>query len=115
MAGARHALSLAVLAFAVEDMNARDWVITSARPWAFLYVPNVGSYSRGWRAADALLIPVQLAQFYQGQFLVAQTLCLFIISWWFAVGCGCYRYNLEFSRSLADLRFSPDAVERISL
>ena len=32
--GTSHALSLAVLAFAVEDMNARACVITSARPWA---------------------------------------------------------------------------------
>jgi hypothetical protein len=36
--GTSYALSLAVLAFAVEDMNARDCVITPARPWAFLNV-----------------------------------------------------------------------------
>ena len=29
-------LSLAVLAFAVEDMNERESVMTSASPWAFL-------------------------------------------------------------------------------
>jgi hypothetical protein len=36
--GTSHALSLAVLAFAVEDVKARDCVMTSARPWVFLYV-----------------------------------------------------------------------------
>jgi len=35
------ALSLAVLAFAVEDMKARESVITSARPCAFLFIKVV--------------------------------------------------------------------------
>ena len=34
--GKNDSLSLAVFAFAVEDMNAQDWVITSASPRAFL-------------------------------------------------------------------------------
>lgn len=35
--GKEHILSLAVFAFAVEDMNALERVITSARPFAFLH------------------------------------------------------------------------------
>ena len=34
-------LSLAVLAFAVEDMNERESVMTSARPWAFLWADDL--------------------------------------------------------------------------
>ena len=34
-------LSLAVLAFAVEDMKARESVITSASPFAFLVLPII--------------------------------------------------------------------------
>ena len=56
---------------------------------------DVSSCSGCWRAKGVLLIPIQLGQFYQGQFLVAQTLCSFLISRWFTVGCGCYRYNSE--------------------
>jgi len=84
--GTSHALSLAVLAFTVEDMNSRDCVITSARPWGFLYVSRMSVHVRVVGEADILPILIQLAQFYKGQFLVAQTLYLFIISWWFAVG-----------------------------
>jgi hypothetical protein len=42
-----NSLSFAVFAFAVEDMKARDWVITLASPCAFLN--DGGQMSRGVR------------------------------------------------------------------
>ena len=98
--GTSHALILALLAFPVEDMNARDCVITSARR-EFM--------SGVLENADVLLIPIQIAQFYQNQFLVAQIFCLFIISRWFAVGCGCYGNNLEILAILC--RFEPHHMQ----
>ena len=71
--GTSHALSLAVLASVVEVMNPRDCVLTSARPWAFLYVSRTSVHVRVVGEADILPVPIQLAQFYQGQFLVTET------------------------------------------
>ena len=61
-------MSLAVFAFAVEDMKARESVMTSARPWAFLQtMRDVSSQSIGSVAVEnALLIAVQLGLLNEG-------------------------------------------------
>jgi len=72
---AQNSLSFAVFAFAVDDMNALDNVITSARPFAFL--PSVGSVFLGSRVlldGSALLVPIQLAELNERCLLFPQTL-----------------------------------------
>ena len=61
-------LSFAVLAFAVEDIKARDCVITSASPCAFLYELILGRiYSKEWIKLTFGLDTILLAS--QAQFL----------------------------------------------
>jgi hypothetical protein len=58
-----HSLSLAVFAFAVEDMKARDCVITSASPLAFLYVfADVNLHLEDYKLTNILLISIHLTQ-----------------------------------------------------
>lgn len=74
-----YALSFAVFAFAVDDMNDRESVMTSATPFAFLQVPcirfHVGTYSR----IRSLLIAVELTKLDQRGLLVPECLLLALI------------------------------------
>lgn len=63
-------LSLAVLAFAVEDMNDRDLLITSATPCAFLGGMSIVD-CECIVLFDILLITVQLSELDQSCLLVA--------------------------------------------
>lgn len=71
-------LSLAVLALAVDDMNDRESVITSATPaallWSALVLDRVLIYK-----LDELLVSVQLTQIHQRRFLIPNVLLIVLI------------------------------------
>lgn len=67
-----HALSLAVFAFAVDDINARDLLMTSATPSALL---RRREHETGGKCVgDVLLVAVELAELHEGCLLVSQRL-----------------------------------------
>jgi hypothetical protein len=64
---------LAVFAFAVEDMNERESVMTSATPAAFLFgARQPARVSHMQARAHALLVPVELAELHERRLLLAQ-------------------------------------------
>ena len=65
-----YTLSFAVLALAVEDMNALDLVITSAKPLAFLHVSRKLVHIRGVGVLESYR-PSDPDKAHQSQFLIA--------------------------------------------
>ena len=70
-------LSLAVFAFAVDDINDRDLLITSATPCALLQIiVNTQKDETMSSAMNILLVAIQLSQFDQCSFLMAQSFAI---------------------------------------
>ncbi len=67
----QHVLSFAVLAFAVDDTNERERVMTSARPFAFLQ-PECQQAGTSHRSQCVLLVPVDLAELHERTLLTAE-------------------------------------------
>lgn len=70
-------LSFAVFAFAVEDMNERDLLMTSATPSALLQLVSNSQIEAG---ENVLLIAVQLSELHKSGLLPPQSFKLLCVS-----------------------------------
>jgi len=71
-------LNFAVFAFAVDDMNALDCVMMSAKPCAFLAKSQNGS--KDANQPFSLLVTIELPQFHQSHLLISQGLSLIMVT-----------------------------------
>jgi len=84
-------LNFAVFAFAVDDMNALDCVMTSAKPCAFL--TKVRMKAKDVNELISLLVTIELPQFHQSHLLISKGLSLIMVN------CSrCYLGSAKFAK-----------------